>query len=220
MANRDGTRPVGLGYTLQPHTHTSTHGSHPDKKQPPRTSLSRRHVCTQTLRCWTQLPTESRHGGVCPNLATGTCANTPESLHRHRSTHPQKHTGPCSLRTIPHTHPNEQAYRGPCRHTQANTYVHPQGGSHWGWPLCTRMATPASPPISPRAVHGGAPHPAHTHLTHPPHGKHGASGGPPRPPFRGRATVYDRARRAEPRGHEIGFERRREMRLQILSTGK
>ncbi|CAN0301471.1 unnamed protein product [Rangifer tarandus platyrhynchus] len=49
--------------------------------------------------------------------------------------------------------------------------------------------------------------------------KHGASAGPPRPPFRGRGPVYARAHRAEPRGREIGFERR-EMRLQILSTGK
>ena len=209
-------------HTITSHTHWHPWGTPRQQPTPQNFTLPQTRVHTDP-EVLDPAAHRTRHWGVCPNLATGTCVNIPETLHRHRSTHSQKHIGPCSLRTIPHAHPNKQAHRGPCRHTQANTYVHPQAGSLWGATLHTHshacIRAHLSQGSSQRRPPSG-PHPLDPHTPSKTRGIGGSSfRPPPRRCFHGRGPVYDRAHRAEPRGREIGFERR-EMRLQILSTGK
>lgn len=166
-------------HTITSHTHRHPRGTPRQQLIPQNFTLPQTHVYTQTLRYWTQLPTEP-DTGVCPKLAAGTCFNTPETLHRHRSTHSQKHTGPCSLRTIAHTHPNKPT--GAPVGTHRPTHTCNPKLAHTGGPLCTHIATPASPPISPRAVQRRTPSGPHPPDPHTPSKTRGLGGSSFRPP--------------------------------------
>lgn len=88
-ASRDRTAPQVAHYTC---THTYLH---PEDTRTARThqnfTLSQTHLCTQPQMGCTQRPTEPRRKGPPPNTQVPTCLGT---LHRHRSTHPRKRTGP------------------------------------------------------------------------------------------------------------------------------
>lgn len=163
-----------LTHTPAPTGHTQTATNPPEFHSP---SDTRVHTDPEVLD---PAAHRTRHWGVCPKLAAGTCFNTPETLHRHRSTHSQKHTGPCSLRTIAHTHPNKPT--GAPVGTHRPTHTCNPKLAHTGGPLCTHIATPASPPISPRAVQRRTPSGPHPPDPHTPSKTRGLGGSSFRPP--------------------------------------
>ena len=232
-------RTPGCTLYAPPHTHTSSHRAHPDSNQHTRISHSLRHTCAHRLRCTVPSCPQNPDTGVsaptCRPAHAPTCLGT---LHRHMSTHPQKHTGAHSLGTVPqHTHTHTHTVF--TIHTQTNM---PTGT---GVPEKTHRPTHTCPKLAPKAgtapapdTHGHACTPAqlsqgssrrrpappavHTHLTHTPPGQQlgwSSFPSPPPSPSPARGPVYDPEHRAEPRGREIGCERQG-MRLQILSTGK